>query len=246
VIGIEPSIVVSTTTLSVSATQLVNPQTAAEITLSNEFIDVRVEIPAGTFGEAVNITVSNTTAPVSDRPTIKITDGIAIAITNNKGLQPSKEITITIIYRDIDVVGFDKSKFVIGRYDEIHRRWIALASNTNPKQNKVVCKTKHLSKFAVLQLAPAGNLDSVIIYPNPYNPKRHPTGVIIDNLTKVANIKIYTIVGELVREIDYTTEKGIITWDGKNDAGRNVASGVYLVFIDSPEGKKTVKIAVER
>jgi len=97
-----------------------------------------------------------------------------------------------------------------------------------------------------LQLVPASSLSNVKVYPNPFTPKQHPAGVIIDNLTTTADIKIYTITGELVRRVDYTTQDGKTTWDGKNTAGKDVASGVYLVFIDSPEGKKTVKIAIER
>lgn len=228
-----------------STTQTVDPKTEAEVTLKTETVDVKIEVPANTFSETVTVTITTTTAPVSDRVTLKIIN-IAIEITTDKGFQPSKEITITITYRDIDVVGFDKSKLVVGRYDETNRRWLALPSTAYPDQNKVVGRTNHLSKFAILQLVPASSLSNVKVYPNPFTPKQHPAGVIIDNLTTTADIKIYTITGELVRRVDYTTQDGKTTWDGKNTAGKDVASGVYLVFIDSPEGKKTVKIAIER
>jgi hypothetical protein len=231
---------------SASVTRTVDPKIAAEITLQTDSGEIKVNVPANTFSETVILTIATTTAPGTDRATLKVSNGIAIEITNDKGLQPLKEITITINYRDSDVVGFEESKFVICRYDETHRRWITLPSTASPGQNNVAGRTNHLSKFAMFQLVPAIDLSAVKVYPNPYNPARHPAGVVIDNLTTTANIKIYTITGKLVREVEYTTKTGKANWDGKNSAGKDAASGVYLVYINSPEGKKTVKIAIER
>ena len=66
-------------------------------------------------------------------------------------------------------------------------------------------------------------------------------------MTQKSDIKIYTIAGELVKEVEYTAQNGKAYWDGKNDAGKEVASGIYLGLIKSPGvKKKIVKIAIVR
>lgn len=76
------------------------------------------------------------------------------------------------------------------------------------------------------------------------------TGLIFDNLTSEGTIRIYTIPGDLVREISFSAaDNGCKAWDGKNSAGRNVASGVYLAIIISPGvggGTLIKKLAIER
>ncbi|NIR70305.1 T9SS type A sorting domain-containing protein, partial [candidate division KSB1 bacterium] len=66
-------------------------------------------------------------------------------------------------------------------------------------------------------------------YPNPFNPTTTITyGLPVD--AKVS-IKIFNILGQLVKTlVDENQKAGIksVTWQGTNDAGRSVASGVYL------------------
>ena len=67
-----------------------------------------------------------------------------------------------------------------------------------------------------------------------------------DNLTNDSEIKIYTITGELVKTVDYTTQNGQAQWDGKNDSGKTVASGVYIALIKSQSQTQKIKFAVEK
>jgi hypothetical protein len=72
-------------------------------------------------------------------------------------------------------------------------------------------------------------------YPNPFNPEttiRFSVGKVIDNIVK---IKIYNSLGELVRIlIVYVNREGIyeVRWDGKNSAGSEVPSDVYIYVVD--------------
>ncbi|MCZ7602594.1 MAG: T9SS type A sorting domain-containing protein [Melioribacteraceae bacterium] len=79
-------------------------------------------------------------------------------------------------------------------------------------------------------------------YPNPFN----PTTTINFDLAEKSNVelKIYSLNGELVKTIlDQTINPGNhrITWDGTNQFGNSVSSGVYLYrlttdkFIDSKQ-----------
>lgn len=59
-------------------------------------------------------------------------------------------------------------------------------------------------------------------------------------------IRVYSINGELVRTWaeDETEGKDTIDWDGRNDSGKVVGSGVYLVNLRVGESSKTVKVIV--
>jgi hypothetical protein len=189
------------------------------------------------------LTISTAVVSASDRPAIKLSN-ICIEITNDKNLQPTKEITLTINYRDADIEGLDEAKLSLARYDTEHNRWITIPSVIYASQNKIVGTVKHLSKFALVQLSPVSDLSAVKVFPNPFNPTN---GILtIDNLTADADIKIFNVVGELIGSVSYTTANGRTTWDGKNDNGITIASGVYMALIKNSTGKKIIKIAVEK
>ena len=104
-------------------------------------------------------------------------------------------------------------------------------------------------------------LSSARVYPMPWQPNSSGrfgsanvggcgTGLIFDNLTSEGTIRIYTIPGDLVREISFSAaDNGCKSWDGKNTVGRNVASGVYIAIIKNTGaggGSSIKKLAIER
>ena len=81
--------------------------------------------------------------------------------------------------------------------------------------------------------------------PNAGNSARYGTwaqGIRFTNLPGYGKIKIYTLSGELVRELPVAlvTE----TWDVKNTDGKLVASGVYIWEATAGSGRKTGKLVV--
>jgi hypothetical protein len=88
------------------------------------------------------------------------------------------------------------------------------------------------------------DLSNAKAYPNPFDPDRC-LSMTFSDLTAQAQIKIYTISGELVRELDDTNGTGLVCWDGKNTNGSDVASGIYIASING-NGTKKLKIAVQR
>ena len=58
------------------------------------------------------------------------------------------------------------------------------------------------------------------------------------------DIKVYDLTGELVKKYSYTTALtgwNYYIWDGKNDAGRKLGSGLYFVHITREDGRKDTK-----
>ena len=209
--------------------------------------EIKLDIPANTFSDNVTLTISTIT-PASANASTVIVSSIGFEITNNLGLQPQKEIAVTVKYRDSDVtnLNLDEQKLMLGWYDEAHNRWVALSSQVDTVNNTITSAIKHLSKFGLIQMASAADLKDVIIYPNPYKPGKHPQGLIIDNLTATAEIKIYSITGELIKNVAYTTQNGRAVWDGTNEYGKATASGVYVALIKSDAGTKKIKFALQR
>ncbi len=95
---------------------------------------------------------------------------------------------------------------------------------------------------------PRENLDEVKAGPNPFFPPKDPVFSIV-NLTDDVDIRIMTENGAVVRTISKDEILGSqALWDGKNDQGKFVASGIYLFVIFNKEsGMNYVgKVAVIR
>ena len=73
-------------------------------------------------------------------------------------------------------------------------------------------------------------------YPNPFNPE---TTIRYDVAkTGAVRLSVYALTGQLVRTlVDGGRPAGSysVTWDGRDDASRNVASGVYLCRMEAGE-----------
>jgi hypothetical protein len=89
-------------------------------------------------------------------------------------------------------------------------------------------------------------------YPNPFNPETwipyqlHEASEVV--------IRIHNVTGELVREIrlgykpvgQYTTQDRSAYWDGRNEAGERVSSGVYFYNIQAGKYSSTMKMIVTK
>lgn len=207
--------------------------------------EVELFIPEGTFGMNVSLTVLPASVPASTDPLIRPSLA-GIEIKNDRGLQPAKPITLTVSYTHAEIAGLDESKLILARYDTASARWVAIQSTVNTVTNHISGTLRHLSQFAIVQLAAADDLSRVKAYPNPFSPLRDPQGLTIANLTAEARVKIFSVSGELVAEPEYSDQSGMARWDGKNPQGSVVASGIYVMLIKSPAGSKKLKIAVEK
>lgn len=104
------------------------------------------------------------------------------------------------------------------------------------------------SYYIILENKALDALASISVYPNPFYPLKNNKATFI-NLPGKENttIKLYTINGEIVRILDKPDEvfSTRAVWDGKNEYGNLVASGVYIYVIDLRDGRTEVgKIAV--
>ncbi|MHB9154833.1 MAG: T9SS type A sorting domain-containing protein, partial [Endomicrobiales bacterium] len=206
--------------------------------------EIKMEILADTFDDMVTLLISSAVPDAAGQGRLK-PSRFCVDIGNNLNLPPLRAFTMTITYQDSDIAGLDESRLAIALYDGSPGMWFALPSTVFAAQNKIVARVTHLSRFAIMQLVPAETLEGIKVFPNPFNPGKG--GLVLDNLTAApAGIHIFTVAGERVRSVEYSDGSGRVVWDGKNDGGNTVGSGVYIVLIKSSGTTRIVKVAVER
>jgi hypothetical protein len=84
-------------------------------------------------------------------------------------------------------------------------------------------------------------------YPNPFNPSTTIAFDIPEDKEAFVRLKVYNIRGQLVRTlVNETMVEGShkIEWDGKDNNGRYVSSGVYFYRIQTGEFSKTRKMVI--
>jgi C1A family cysteine protease/uncharacterized protein YccT (UPF0319 family) len=174
----------------------------------------------------------------------------------------AQPITVTINYPagTVDSAGLAARQFRLVALNSSTGKWEPVSSSAysvNTTANTVTATTADMTVYGLQMLSALSTLDQVKVYPIPwlrgsggkFDSAAVPgcgSGLIFDNLTAQATVKIFGIQGQLVRTLSEASSSGCIAWDGKNDAGRNVASGIYLAEIKSSSGMKIIKLALER
>lgn len=108
-----------------------------------------------------------------------------------------------------------------------------------------------LSSLKTASVNAKQQFDEIFVYPNPYKIGDGKETILnIDGLIKNSSLKILTISGKLVREIDANTDNSpggrIGFWDGKDQNGNFVDSGIYIIIAYDSDGSNvhTSKVAV--
>ncbi|MCK4654229.1 MAG: T9SS type A sorting domain-containing protein [Candidatus Cloacimonetes bacterium] len=70
-------------------------------------------------------------------------------------------------------------------------------------------------------------------YPNPFNPSTTISFSLISESTENTELIIYNLKGQEIRQYSIFNNQSSIIWDGKDDNGNNVSSGIYLYKITS-------------
>ena len=94
---------------------------------------------------------------------------------------------------------------------------------------------------------PLESFTELFFYPNPFKINNGNNQLTIEGLVKDSNIKILTISGRLIRQFESPGGR-VAYWDGRDDSGRLVASGIYLIVAYDTEGNNVTagKVAVLR
>ena len=108
--------------------------------------------------------------------------------------------------------------------------------------------------FTEFRLTPADLIPNQTVllanYPNPFNPETWLPYQLANDAE--VTIRIYSAAGQLVRHLDlgfqqagyYIGKSRAAYWDGRNDLGERLASGVYFYQLSTPESSATRKMVI--
>ena len=104
-----------------------------------------------------------------------------------------------------------------------------------------------LTSFETPYIKPLESFDELFVYPNPYKIKSGDNLLTIDGLIRDTEIKILSIDGTLISQF-FSPGGRTAYWDGKNNNGELVNTGVYIIVAFDSEGNEVVtgKVAVLR
>jgi ligand-binding sensor domain-containing protein len=103
-----------------------------------------------------------------------------------------------------------------------------------------------LASLTTAAAAPRSSFDELTIFPNPYYVPAG-TPLTVSGLVENSSMKIVTMDGTVIRDV--RTPGGLVGfWDGKDNSGNDVSSGVYLIVTYSEDGSAVAngKVAVIR
>jgi flagellar hook assembly protein FlgD len=84
--------------------------------------------------------------------------------------------------------------------------------------------------------------------PNPFNPSTRIRYEVPEEGARVT-IRVFDVAGRLVKTLVdrfETAGQKTLTWDGRDECGEPVASGVYFCRMQAPGFTKTVKVTLVR
>jgi hypothetical protein len=231
---------------------------------------VRVLIPANAYAEDFFLTLSTDgarpeitaanakLAAVPGAP--ELLNSVSVTPYDAFGnlVQPNSACVVTLPYPDPDGDGIvdragaklKASDLSVWLLDEGRKLWVKqTGASLNAAARSVSLPVSHFSNYALMAL-PDLDLDPVYAYPVPFrpnagNPARYGSWtdlITFTNLPAYGKLRIYTVTGALVRELDIVPPS--MKWDVKNSAGETAASGVYLWEITAGTNRKTGKIVV--
>ncbi len=98
---------------------------------------------------------------------------------------------------------------------------------TDPNSGKIwFGSRKGLSEAQSFAIKPLESY-KIKCYPQPYNPEKDDN-LTISGLAENSDIRITTIDGKLMKSIQTTSQKAV--WDGRDEYGNYVPSGIYLIM----------------
>ncbi|MFQ5632613.1 MAG: FlgD immunoglobulin-like domain containing protein, partial [bacterium] len=100
-----------------------------------------------------------------------------------------------------------------------------------------------------VELQPVSELNYFLhpAYPNPFNPSTEIRFQVAEN--SHAKLAIYTISGRLVRTLasrNYARGEHKVVWNATDNAGKRVASGVYILAMQAHEFLQTRKLILAK
>lgn len=170
--------------------------------------------------------------------------GVVYSIENSPQLQPTHPVFLTGSYLPSELGGAPVSQVALARFDPGSGTCVPLETTFQPAKQTFVAQLNHFSLYQLVTVPLATAADTARLYPNPYRAATD-SYVTIDQVPPSSRVRVFTLRGEKILDA-MANGAGLVTWHADNSAGRPVASGLYLVVVESGGTKKILKLVVVR
>ncbi len=93
-----------------------------------------------------------------------------------------------------------------------------------------------ISRFSTIFKQGKSDYAGIHVFPNPVVQNSDESPLIhIDGLVAGSTVKVFTLNGKLVAAINGTNLGSTVVWSGRDDRGRQVPSGIYIISATSPQ-----------
>ena len=206
---------------------------------------VAVTIPPGAFPAGVDVTLSVPPSFPGAGSFEILGTGVGFQITLDQNVQPAVPATLSVSYQAANLSGIDPNTLVLARYDPTQGVWVPLVSSVNTLTMTVTAQTNHFSLFQVMSVPASNTVSTAKAFPNPLRPAQGQPYMTFAYLPASSRIRIYNVKGVLIKDMT-ADASGMANWDGTNQSGAAVASGVYFVFAQGAGQSRTLEVAVQR
>ncbi|MBI3566490.1 MAG: fibronectin type III domain-containing protein [Elusimicrobia bacterium] len=202
---------------------------------------VQIRSPGGSFPTDTTVIISSYDATV---PLCPGGINVAFAIYDTPALQPTSPIFFTASYLPAELGAVPTSRISLQRYDPADKTCVPLKTTFDAASSRFTAQLNHFSLYQLVAVPLATDTGSLRIFPNPYRAATD-SYITFDNVPPASRVRVTTLRGETV--LDAVADgTGLLTWNASNGAGRSLASGLYLVIVESGGSKKISKLAVVR
>ncbi|MCX5794776.1 MAG: IPT/TIG domain-containing protein [Elusimicrobia bacterium] len=216
---------------------------------------VAVVVPPGALSQTTDISIDRAEIAGADSEVrLRTLSAVSLAPAGDavqfgpEGTNFAVPVTIELPYDPAAILLGQAGKVAVHYWNPASHAWLALPSQVDASRRVVSALTDHFSLYQALipALAAAQATSTVAEMQIACNPLRQSCSPMqFKNLPVSARLRIYTLSGAMVKDLN-ADALGQATWDGTNQSGAWVASGVYFVFAQGNGTQKTFKVGVQR
>lgn len=170
-------------------------------------------------------------------------EAVAFSIVDSPAYQPIHPLVVDVSYTPSELPS-PLSQVALARFDPASGTCVPLETSFNTVTKTFTAKLNHFSLYQLVNIPLATSADTARLYPNPFRAATD-SYITIDQVPPASRVRVFTLRGERILDA-MANGAGIVTWSADNSAGRPVASGLYLVEVESGGTKKLLKAVIIR